>query len=404
MKKRFLSSVVSLVLLLGLSPVNASVVEKEGELLKLNILTSESIDLNEVDKQKKQFEESKQRNNVKYSIVQNKQRYIPNNEVIAVNINELNENIELKNTVQTAYKNGNKIYFYGDVELDNIKNILEIESLKVNAVLNDTKSTNSESIKVEVESLINNETENKVEEKGNSTNKQYNAVEDIVGYSIDGELNIVDIQGLEEVTNEILVANIIDKELEKNTISSYGVSAVTSSTSDTTITSYAPNGNLRGRTSLRWVLYRDTSESDSRYDYFAFKPLVFSSSFNGNKVDQQRVMLQVPYNGDYTYDFGPKSTQSGNYTASINLITGQITAGGSLGAFKTIRCYENLSIDKAEWYINSPNSAETSMSWRSDASSAKLAAIDWQMSGYFSRSSTDFGSVQSNRYRISYYY
>lgn len=275
-------------------------------------------------------------------------------------------NKETESIARTAHDKGILVYLYGQMTINDYKEILSIESF--------TQST---------EILDPSETKFDIVEQGFDVNFENSELFNVICYS--NNTLLCKFGGAPKEVNYLVAAlnNCVETSVGEKTRAS-----IVKSEFD--FTTYWGNNN-QFASHLDYTLYREMDESDSVYDYFAIRTRTWVTAGNWTTT-LIATKYELPFSNDNLLETGPDSQSNiGSLSGSIGFdgnISGSIGYSIDLSDQRpTIKRTENYTDDTVEWDLTrrtfmtlSINDAQLICvaSW---ASTGKYAGIDVSYKG-----------------------
>lgn len=303
-------------------------------------------------------------------------------QVFAADIEDIYSDEGLKNSLQKLYNDGEKVYIFGGIGTNEFMELLEVDDLKA---------------------YCENENGQRFEEDVDITSTPGGSDRvSIIGANNEGQIHIIDITGLSELSTEIAIANIIDKEESLIAELQRGTETVKSSSKDLTAVVYTVNDVLVGKSFCRWVLFQDSADRDVEYDYFAVRPVVWATAYNNYKVFESEVTINTSKN-HFLQDYQPSSTKYSDFSVSLDLISGSVTASGTIPVGGYISSSADWSNNEVKWSLIGDGEIKPVFSWRSPANN-RQASVDVQFLSGFTRTNGGEYKDASYSFGISYSY
>lgn len=254
----------------------------------------------------------------------------------------LTKNLEL--FLKTALHNGKKVYLYGGLTPGKYEE-LPSQPLEVKVRSADEGAVRSVFIK-------------DIDQQNGGKSLDETTIQEVIGYTLeDSDLNVfmLNYKNMDENGNEIpvdssiMLREIVEHEQRINEPSSAAVIVKSNSGDIRTV------GGLYGQKSAemitQWMLYKENSESDPDYDYFALQDIIRINKISGSTdAKKLKVTHDLIYSKDDLYAAAPGNSSSGPYTVTFGYpwtLTWSFTYDGN----PSISLSEDWSNDKATWEI-----------------------------------------------------
>ncbi|PLT27545.1 hypothetical protein [Peribacillus deserti] len=287
---------------------------------------------------------------------------------IAANVDDVRKDADLQAYLQTALDEGKKVYLYGETSLEEYKQLLNIDKIKVKA--KDLQGyiefgASAEDVKAE-----------KGEFKENAP--VADAVSNIIGFSKNGKekRQFVDISiaAYDDEGNSIenkedfYIQNIMAEQAEMveldeaeypeetALITSNKANAASSMVKEAYgaySLAVSGSGTTMGRVDMDWelLLANRSTDNSSTYDYFTLSPLTQANAYNGAQARAIWQDLDIPIDGDELKNWTP---QGDSAKSSWDLTIGfpwAFSATMGFGDAVTVDDQSSTGYDYARWNV-----------------------------------------------------
>ncbi len=289
---------------------------------------------------------------------------------------EIAEEENIAKILQTTYNTiESRIYSYGDLTIQEFKNILDIDTYSIETDIYNSQGVTEEKARMSF-----------------SKEQESNKIEQIISLSKNSRYQSL-IASAPNASYEQLEEIIIDHYTE-TFVDPYQRSILVKN--EFNYRTYPYSGDIQLTTcylNVDYYLYKSDDENIADYDYFAIKVNVnpiydnSSASFGKLSCDNLKVKLTLPYSNDHFYEYGPHSA---NKATNINVSLGFSSTGVSGGLSFTFSPGSKPTVDasfnsttreilwnvKKYWFFGKELNNELYSFGASWASSGKLAAVD----------------------------
>ena len=217
---------------------------------------------------------------------------------IAVQIDLIDNDRNLQEAVRNAYNYNNaRIYLFGELTINDYKRVLGIEKFGADAPVFDANGMTSETAFIsfgseqERSDILNMISFSKSDAKNHMLAKVAKSEKIVDG-----------------MTNEYI--KIITDDFQSNE----SIKSTTIVKSGFNYRSYLTSSVYAN---MDFILYRDLSELDPIYDYFAVKTNVYTSGMSTSRIETEH---RLPFSSDELIDYGPGDiSKAGTVSVSLNL-------------------------------------------------------------------------------------
>ncbi|MDI6879827.1 MAG: hypothetical protein QMD16_10730 [Desulfitobacteriaceae bacterium] len=340
---------------------------------------------------------------------------LDSNDSLAIPVESLRGNMELRENVKDVLNNGNTVYLYGDqITLMEYEQLLGITG-KLYIPDDRIQEFKTQSTGTPQLGLANKEAFN------------------VIGYNLNGDVFLATtpsenngIRGSESMYFRAILDNqikILERQRPKQTnVSFLGIKMPfvlienTASAASTSVTStfdrntyvYDDNGTTVGLLNTDWFLYREYNESDATYDWFTVETNYEATGYNGYNPYEMNIKHNLPYSPDGIYDWKPGDTSS--QSAFTIAIPWSIEYQFSTSSSIAVNEQGSQTYDYGAWVVShtwntshlpNPVRFKPATAW---LSTGTLAAIDSDITISFSYDYTEGSFIHANNQLLSIRY
>ncbi|MCM3728449.1 hypothetical protein M3226_22635 [Neobacillus cucumis] len=291
---------------------------------------------------------------------------------IAANVEDVRKDADLQAYLQTALDEGKRVYLYGELSIEEYKELLNIDEIKVKA-----KDPNGVQGYLEFGASAEKIQAEKGEYKENvptadtvsniigftKNGKEKRQFVDISDAAYDDEGNMIGnkeefyIQDILAEQADLIEMDEADSQEETALVSTNEATAASSLVNDS-YGSYSlaksGSGTTMGRVDMDWKLYMANRSTDNstKYDYFTLSPLTQANAYNGAQARNIWQDIDIPIDGDELEKWTPQgdSTKSG-WDLTIGF-PWAFSATMSMGDAVTVDDQSSIGYDYARWDVS----------------------------------------------------